>query len=136
MYSLIQEKGVYFSDKPKKPKFNPKNIKKYIKPAPKYTKDMGSEFYKTNEWKDLRKRAFRRYGHRCMCCGFEAKSMHVDHIKPRSKYPELELVFNNLQILCKPCNMAKSNLNENDYRDNHRKHIRELNEKISRENKI
>jgi hypothetical protein len=131
MYTMLGDKGIYFSDKPKKPKFNKKNLKKYIKPAPKYTKGMESEFYKTNEWKDLRKRVFRRYGHRCMRCGHESKTMHIDHIKPRSKYPELELVFNNLQVLCKPCNMEKSNINENDYRENHRKHIRELNEKIS-----
>lgn len=40
----------------------------------------------------------------------------MDHIKPRSKYPHLELVFNNLQILCKNCNQGKSNIDETDWR--------------------
>jgi 5-methylcytosine-specific restriction endonuclease McrA len=131
MYSIIDSKGIYFSDEPKKPRFKKKNLKKYIKLAPKYVKGMESEFYKTNEWKELRKRVFRKYGHRCMCCGDKSKTMHIDHIKPRSKYPHLELVFDNLQVLCKDCNMAKSNINENDYRQDHRKYIQELNKKIS-----
>ena len=44
--------------------------------------------------------------------------MHVDHIKPRSLYPDLELEFENLQVLCKYCNLEKSNKDEIDYRNN------------------
>ena len=44
--------------------------------------------------------------------------LHVDHIKPRSKHPELELDINNLQILCKDCNLGKSNTDSIDYRFN------------------
>jgi 5-methylcytosine-specific restriction endonuclease McrA len=35
--------------------------------------------------------------------------MHVDHIKPRRKYPHLALVFDNLQVLCHDCNHGKGN---------------------------
>jgi len=42
--------------------------------------------------------------------------MHIDHIKPRSKYPELTFVFENLQVLCEDCNVGKSNLDETDWR--------------------
>ena len=36
--------------------------------------------------------------------------MHVDHVKPRSKFPELALDLSNLQVLCNLCNVAKSNV--------------------------
>jgi len=48
-----------------------------------------------------------------MLCNSEERIV-VDHIKPRSKFPELELVFDNCQVLCNSCNMGKSN---NDYTD-------------------
>jgi 5-methylcytosine-specific restriction endonuclease McrA len=76
----------------------------------------GAQFYATEEWKRLRYRALAKYGPECMCCGSKQKPMHVDHIKPRSKYPALELEFSNLQILCEPCNIGKSNLDETDWR--------------------
>lgn len=47
----------------------------------------------------------------CQLCGANPKtgaSMHVDHIKPRSKYPELELDPDNLRVLCQECNLTKS----------------------------
>lgn len=48
---------------------------------------------------------------------------HVDHIKPRSKYPYLELDGNNLQILCKKCNQDKSDINSHDYRTLEQKEV-------------
>lgn len=42
--------------------------------------------------------------------------MQVDHIQPLSKYPELALVEDNLQVLCKDCNMGKSNQYADDFR--------------------
>jgi 5-methylcytosine-specific restriction endonuclease McrA len=42
--------------------------------------------------------------------------MHVDHILPRSKFPELELDIDNLQVLCEECNLAKSNIDTTDWR--------------------
>lgn len=67
------------------------------------------------QWQDLRRQVFNAYGKRCMCCG-DAGELHVDHIKPKSKYPKLAYEFSNLQVLCKECNKRKSNVNCNDYR--------------------
>ncbi len=43
--------------------------------------------------------------------------LHVDHIKPRSKYPDLALDINNLQILCESCNLGKGAWDETDFRE-------------------
>jgi 5-methylcytosine-specific restriction endonuclease McrA len=55
-----------------------------------------------------------------MLCGRSKRKhgvvIHVDHIKPKSKYPELALEYNNLQLLCEDCNLGKSNKYETDYR--------------------
>jgi len=77
-------------------------------------------FYYSDEWRRLRFQALERYGRRCMSCGRGLEHgivLHVDHIKPRSKYPELELSPDNVQILCEDCNLGKSNLYENDLRE-------------------
>jgi len=45
-----------------------------------------------------------------MACGQAAnqgKKLHVDHIKPRHLFPDLELVKSNLQVLCEDCNLGK-----------------------------
>jgi len=74
-----------------------------------------SNFYLSDAWIDLRWRVIEAYGYNCMKCGSK-HNIHVDHIKPRSIYPNLELDFNNMQILCKGCNFKKSNKNCVDYR--------------------
>lgn len=78
------------------------------------------DFYMSKEWRSLRYKALRKYSAKCMCCGRSKKLhgvvIHVDHIKPRSKYPELALVFDNLQVLCEDCNIGKSNKDETDWR--------------------
>lgn len=74
-------------------------------------------FYKSLEWRVLRSKVISTYGRQCMLCETRFGEMHVDHIKPRSKYPRLELEFNNLQVLCKKCNLDKSNLHEIDFRE-------------------
>lgn len=81
-------------------------------------------FYSSWEWKKVRYEALRIHGHRCQCCGWrpgdtEHGYLVVDHIKPRSKYPELELVISNTQVLCNDCNMGKSNIFEDDFRKIH-----------------
>lgn len=73
-------------------------------------------FYETEEWQLLRKATIKKYGVVCMKCGTKDCEMHVDHIKPRSKYPKLELDPDNLQVLCRMCNMDKSNVDKTDYR--------------------
>lgn len=77
------------------------------------------EFYASWEWKRVRYEALKRYGARCMLCGAKAEDgarICVDHIKPRSKYPLLQLDVNNLQVLCNDCNMGKGAWDETDWR--------------------
>lgn len=77
------------------------------------------EFYRTREWLDLRYRVLKAANGKCECCGASSNdgvSLHVDHIKPRSLYPELALEFSNMQVLCEQCNMGKSNKDETDWR--------------------
>lgn len=76
----------------------------------------GSSFYLTEAWRTLRYRVIKIYGRRCMACGSTSGAMHVDHIKPRSRHPALELDFNNLQILCEACNLGKGAWDETDWR--------------------
>jgi 5-methylcytosine-specific restriction endonuclease McrA len=76
-------------------------------------------FYTSDAWRALRYEAFKLYGQKCCVCGAIPKSgavLHVDHIKPRSLYPVLELDIDNLQILCEACNMGKSNRDSIDWR--------------------
>ena len=72
-------------------------------------------FYKSWEWKKARFETLKKYGSKCMCCG-AVERIVVDHIKPRSKFPHLELDLNNLQVLCNDCNMGKSNDDTTDFR--------------------
>lgn len=101
----------------KKLKAAKKAIKRFDKQIEKkYQKKGFITFYESKEWLILRARVLSMYEERCMRCSAEKVEMHVDHIKPRSKYPELELIFENLQILCRKCNMLKWNTDETDYR--------------------
>lgn len=78
-------------------------------------------------WIKIRRHAIKVYGSVCMCCGITPKSTknrHVDHIKPKKLYPELEYSLGNLQILCKKCNEDKSDLVDFDFRKEH--HIRAM----------
>lgn len=72
-------------------------------------------FYDTWDWCQLRLKVLNIYGAVCMVCK-STEHIQVDHIKPRSRYRHLELEIENLQVLCKSCNMGKSNLLEKDYR--------------------
>jgi len=84
------------------------------------TRQDNDKFYASREWRELRVRVFEKYECACMMCGRSPKVhkiiIHVDHIKPRSHYPELSLEFNNLQLLCEDCNLGKSNKYETDWR--------------------
>ena len=113
----------YFNPKPAE-KVNPKPKKKKGKKKKKAKKlqfkSVGDGFYTSKEWRRLRYRVLRSYKAQCMCCGESPKKhgivLHVDHIKPRSKNPELELDISNLQILCEACNLGKSNFDSIDWR--------------------
>lgn len=76
-------------------------------------------FYDSREWLSLRYEALRLSDGRCSCCGSRPTAdnpIHVDHIKPRSKYPALSLSLSNLQVLCKRCNLGKSDADDTDWR--------------------
>lgn len=99
----------------------------FLKSEPEYEveklKDFVSskQFYGSWEWKKVRYKAIKRCGQRCLCCGWRPGDtkvgfLVVDHIKPKSKYPELCLEVTNLQVLCNDCNMGKSNIYEDDFR--------------------
>lgn len=77
------------------------------------------DFYYTDEWRAVRYEALRINGGKCQCCGrgrAHGVVLHVDHIKPRSKFPHLELDLSNLQVLCEDCNLGKSNKDATDWR--------------------
>lgn len=97
-----------------------KKRKKNKKRKGKYKYSNKDKFYSCEEWRKLRYRVLRKYSAKCMCCGRSPKEhgivIHVDHILPRSKFPKLELSFDNLQLLCADCNIGKSNLDATDWR--------------------
>ena len=64
-------------------------------------------FYQTDEWRKVRAEVIRTYGPACMKCHRVTSNPHVDHVRPRSRFPRLELSFENLQVLCKTCNEEK-----------------------------
>lgn len=64
------------------------------------------KFYSHRKWRDLRARVLKERGKVCVSCGATVK-LQVDHILPRSKYPDLEYEFSNLQVLCAVCNNNK-----------------------------
>jgi len=94
-----------------------KNIRRFKKDLYYATTE---DFYASTAWKELRVGVIEEYGAQCAMCGRSPKEhgivIHVDHIKPRSKHPELSLDFNNLQILCEDCNLGKMANYETDWR--------------------
>lgn len=70
----------------------------------------------SNDWRYLRKKVFKIQGDRCLKCGKKTSRMHVDHIKPKSRFPHLEYKIDNLQVLCQDCNREKSFDKIADYR--------------------
>ncbi|MBC3540635.1 HNH endonuclease [Rufibacter sediminis] len=77
------------------------------------------DFYNSEAWFRIRYIVLRRDKGKCQLCGRSRKhgiQLQVDHIYPRSLYPHLELELENLQTLCRPCNLGKSNLFADDWR--------------------
>jgi ATP adenylyltransferase len=70
----------------------------------------------------IRYDALKRAGKRCELCGVadgdanyeERLPLHVDHIVPRSKGGSNDL--DNLQVLCRACNLGKSDRDDTDFR--------------------
>jgi 5-methylcytosine-specific restriction endonuclease McrA len=77
-------------------------------------------FYKSEAWRELRFVALKRADGCCALCGrsnrLHGVVLHVDHIKPRSRFPHLSLVASNLQVLCEDCNLGKGNRDTTDWR--------------------
>lgn len=79
-----------------------------------------TDFSQDKRWLRVRYEVLARDGAKCACCGSTAadgKVMHVDHIKPFSKAPELIYDASNLQVLCADCNIGKGNRDATDWRD-------------------
>jgi 5-methylcytosine-specific restriction endonuclease McrA len=98
-------------------KVRAQGVKPLGKPAEGWVKDDG--FYATRAWRELRYLALVNNGGICQCCGARASDgvrIHVDHIKPRYKFPKLALELTNLQILCDDCNYGKGAWDSTDWR--------------------
>lgn len=79
-----------------------------------------ASFYRSKAWLALRYEVLCESDGVCKLCGTtkaHGSRMVVDHIKPRSKYPELALDRTNLRLICSPCNMGKGSRDETDFRD-------------------
>jgi hypothetical protein len=67
-------------------------------------------FYSSLEWKILREKVVTGKGRICVICYKFIRrdfNLTVDHIKPRSKFPQLSLDIENLQVMCRSCNSSK-----------------------------
>jgi hypothetical protein len=68
------------------------------------------QFYSSPEWVELRRRVINEDGVVCRLCHEpinDPENLTVDHVKPRSRHPELALDRANLRVLCRPCNSRK-----------------------------
>lgn len=77
------------------------------------------DFYEQRQWRELRYQVLEERGARCDCCGRTSKDgvvIHVDHIKPRKRFPHLALDKSNLQVLCADCNLGKGADFDTDWR--------------------
>lgn len=75
-----------------------------------------ASFFNSKKWAELRYKVFKNSGGRCVLCKKNNTRLHIDHIKPRSKYPELAFEIDNLQVLCGTCNIGKGSWDETDWR--------------------
>ena len=73
-------------------------------------------FYSSSEWIHIRDEYLKKQPkesgyYQCSYCKeyILNDDVTVDHVKPRSKYPELGLDIKNLAIACRPCNSTKGN---------------------------
>ena len=69
-----------------------------------------SPVWKGGSWGYCRRTVKIRDDYICQICGLrDPEIMEVDHIKPKSEYPELEFVLENLVTLCPNCHRRKTN---------------------------
>lgn len=92
-----------------------------VSKSKKIQKIVKDNFYFSEVWIEVRYFVLRRDGGVCRACGNRGSygnPLHVDHIKPRSKFPELALEPCNLQVLCRACNLGKRAWDQTDWRTN------------------
>lgn len=63
----------------------------------------GQRIRMTRPHREWREKILKRDNSTCQFCGIKNVSLHVDHIKSFSGYPELRLDMNNGRVLCIPC---------------------------------
>lgn len=78
----------------------------HLRNAGMYTTPSAQKSNKKPISSSLRKQVFERDAYRCVKCG-DHHDLEADHIHPESLGGKATL--ENLQTLCKPCNMKKSN---------------------------
>lgn len=90
-------------------------LRHFVRKKPKKFKPK-DQFYRSKEWKELRLEILQESDGTCAICGKkkgnklesgERIHLTVDHILPKSEFPELKLYKNNLQVLCQECNKGK-----------------------------
>ena len=111
------DRDAYLSSRPKWERKMVRKMKAKVKRN--LTVAKSAQFFESPEWRDIRYKALLKYGRRCACCGATPETgviLQVDHIKPRSKFPHLALNIDNLQILCKDCNLGKGAWDKTDFR--------------------
>lgn len=95
------------------------NNKKKIRFKQINIKNSHNNFYMTKKWKEIRYKVLMKHklqiGSICQLCKTTTTKLHVDHIQPRSKRPDLELSIDNLQVLCANCNIGKRNYDSTDW---------------------
>jgi 5-methylcytosine-specific restriction endonuclease McrA len=64
----------------------------------------------SRKYRTHKERVFNRDGRTCRYCGSDEEPLHIDHIIPRKRGGTHDL--DNLQVLCKACNLAKSSKEE------------------------
>lgn len=65
--------------------------------------------------RNLRQRIIERDGLRCVYCDEDLSDaeIHMDHVIPESQ--DGETTYNNLQVTCRKCNLAKGVLTESEF---------------------
>lgn len=78
-----------------------------LKPKEAYLTPATKRFYSSVAWKKLRIEVFERDNYTCKDCSIQGGYLEANHIKPRSKYPDLKLEASNVETLCKKCHDKK-----------------------------
>lgn len=74
-----------------------------------------SPFYNTKEWGKLRERKRKAEHYECERCrnkGIHKRGVVVHHKKYLRRYPQLALVFENLECLCEECHYKEHHPDE------------------------